>query len=178
MARPIGDGRVGLRLVRGSVGIRRGERWYRGRKGAKESMDVLGNGATHPDTRGGSGRSWKHQPACICQTRLPLEYSHRQDYVSPSSSLSRQQRLSVASKPGPRPRHTQRRRRPNPSSTVPSPSTDPALSKLLELCVRLGAPPKCSMDGETVSPPFAIRPLNHPCPPTTSPAWRRTGAWI
>ena len=51
MARPIGDGRVGLRLVRGSVGIRRGERWYRGRKGAKESMDVLGNGSDPPPIR-------------------------------------------------------------------------------------------------------------------------------
>ena len=48
---------------------------------------------------------------------------------------------------------------PYPSSTVPNPSTDPALSKLLELCVRLGGTaPKCSMLGETVSPPFRDSP--------------------
>ena len=59
---------------------------------------------------------------------------------------------------------------PNPSSTVPSPSTDPALSKLLELCVRLGAPPKCSMDGETVSPPF-----RDPAPESPLPANNESG---
>jgi len=116
-------------------------------------MDVLENGSDPTPERGRSGRSWKHQHPCfsvrrVCvwnkvssRTKKYLRYLGSSDSRSPPNPD-----LDLATPNGVGD--------PNPSSTVPSPSTDPALSKLLELCVRLGAPPKCSMDGETVIPHF------------------------
>ena len=117
-------------------------------------MDVLRNGSDPPPSDG-SGRSWKHQHTRVyysdpSATGIFPERFTFVDYLrylgSSDSRSPPNPDLDLATPNGVGD--------PNPSSNVPSPSADPELSKLLELCVRLGTPPKCSMDGETVSPPF------------------------